>query len=72
MVSNTWTAANRDKFPRTALSVKHTMSGGDRVKAFADNIREIANIQRINTLMQLKHLYKATNHRMNLVLNYGD
>ena len=47
--SNTWTAANRDKNARTALSVKHTMSGEDRVKAFADNIREIANIQRLNT-----------------------
>ena len=46
---NTWTAANSDKFSRTILSVKHTMTGSERVRAFADNISEIANIQRINT-----------------------
>jgi len=43
---NTWTVATKLKHMDTIMSIKHTLSGPERVHAFAENISDMAYMQR--------------------------
>lgn len=64
--TNTWTAAKNDKMMKSVLSVKHTVSGSDRVREFANNIEEIAYIQNCNIKMvkEVANLQKYKNTKV--------
>ena len=63
--SNTWTAATKNDNMRPVLSVKHTATGTERVRQFADNIAEIARIQEANTYaIKTKALVQTYNNHV--------